>query len=163
MERLDVYDKDRNLLSYTHIRSNFPAPGEYHLIAQVCVLDGRNRLLMTRRHLSKTWAGLWEVTAGCVLSGEPSRLAAVRELQEETGLCVSEEEMKPFFQSRISDHHIDCYLVRLSESGENYSVTLQEGETIDYIWAAAQDIAQLAAEDKIVSISAQAIDHLKEL
>ena len=71
--------------------------------------------------------------------------------------------MKPFFRSRISDHHIDCYLVRLSESGENYTVTLQEGETIDYIWADEADIARLAAEDKIVSISAQAIEHLKEL
>lgn len=163
MERLDVYDKDRNLLSYTHIRSNFPAPGEYHLIAQVCVLDGQGRLLMTRRDFRKTWAGLWEVTAGCVLSGEPSRLAAVRELAEETGLCISEEEMKPFFQSRISDHHIDCYLVRLRESGENYAVTLQEGETIDYIWADKADIARLAAQNAIVSISAQAIGHLKEL
>ena len=161
MELLDVYDKDRNKLDYIHVRSVVPKEGEYHLMAQVCVLDARGRLLLTRRHPKKTWGGLWEVTAGCVLSGEESLPAAMRELAEETGLCVTEREMIPLFTRRISDHHIDCYLVRLNKSGDEVRVTMQEGETTEYIWADDADIARLREEGVIVSISMQAIEYLK--
>ncbi len=163
MELLDVYDKDRNKLNYIHVRKDFPKPGEYHLMVQVCVLDARGRLLLTRRHPAKTWGGLWEITAGCVLSGEESFPAAMRELAEETGLCVTEEEMVPLFTRRISDHHIDCYLVRLDKSGDEVRVTMQEGETTEYIWADDADIAHLREQGMIVSITQQVIDYLKSL
>ena len=29
---------------------------------------------------------------------------------------------------------MDCYLCRLSEAGEDVTVTLQEGETVDFRW-----------------------------
>ena len=161
MERLDVYDKDRNKLGYIHVRKDFPKPGEYHLMAQVCVLDACGRLLMTRRHPAKTWGGLWEVTAGCVLSGEESLPAAMRELEEETGLHVTKQEMTPLFMRSISDHHIDGYLVRLDRRGEDVTVTMQEGETTEYIWADDEDIARLMREGVMVSITQQAIGYLK--
>ena len=161
MERLDVYDKNRNFLGYTHIRGQIVKEGEYHLTVQICVLDAAGRLLMTRRHPAKTWGGLWEVTAGCVLSGEDSRFAAVRELEEETGLHITEEDLNLMCTYRMSDHHIDCYLVQLDVRGEEVTVTLQEGETIDYVWADDEIIDRLMREGSGVSITAQAIGYLK--
>ena len=91
------------------------------------------------------------------------KLPTVRDLAEETGLCVTEEEMVPLFTRRISDHHIDCYMVRLDKSGDEVRVTMQEGETTEYIWADDADIAHLQERGMIVSITQQVIDYLKSL
>ncbi|MDR3348305.1 MAG: NUDIX hydrolase [Acidaminococcales bacterium] len=52
------------------------------------VFDPKGRILMVRRGRGATCAGLWCIPCGYVEYEEDVRAAAVRELQEETGLSV---------------------------------------------------------------------------
>ncbi len=67
--------------SYTHFRN--PGVG-----AAVVVWDETGRLLLIKRGPGATRSGLWAIPAGYVDYGEDVRIAAGRELQEETGLIA---------------------------------------------------------------------------
>ena len=87
MELIDVYDSSRNptgrVIERTSVR-----PGDYRLIVHVCIFDDEGRMLIQKRADTKrSYAGLWDVTAGGqVIAGESSHRGASRELYEEMGL-----------------------------------------------------------------------------
>lgn len=56
--------------------------------AAVLVLDEQRRVLLIKRGPETFRAGLWAVPAGFVDYGEDVRVAAARELEEETGLSA---------------------------------------------------------------------------
>jgi 8-oxo-dGTP pyrophosphatase MutT (NUDIX family) len=59
--------------------------------AQVLVVDEAEHLLLQRSRDS----GLWELPAGAAEPGDSFRRTAARELHEETGLVVAEEDLHP--------------------------------------------------------------------
>lgn len=59
---------------------------EYHLVVYVWIISSDNRMILSKRQKGRTFAGSWECTGGCVLMGENSLEAAVREVKEELGL-----------------------------------------------------------------------------
>ena len=70
-----------------------PACGFVHWVnpgvgAAAVVRDAAGRVLLVRRGVGATRAGLWSVPAGFVDAGEEIRAAARRELEEETGLVA---------------------------------------------------------------------------
>ncbi len=74
-------------------RPRCPACGFIHwrnpgVGAAVVVFDDEGRLLMVRRAPGATRAGMWSIPAGFVDYGEDVRVAAARELEEETGLIA---------------------------------------------------------------------------
>lgn len=160
-ELWDLYDVNRNPLGRTHVRGEKIRPGEYHIVVQICVLDAKGRLLMTRRHPDKIDGNLWEVTAGSPLAGEDSATGALRELREETGLTVEREQMKLFYSRVGDDYFFDCYIVRLDVPGEEVELTMQEGETTDYIWADYETQEQMEKDGLLVLIAREARTHMK--
>lgn len=160
-ERWDLYDADRNLLGRTHERGWPIKPGEYHIVVQICVLDAKGRLLLTKRHPDKIDGNMWEVTAGSALAGEDSVAGALRELREETGLNVKREQIHPFFARMGEDYFFDSYLVRLDADGEDVELTMQDGETIDYIWADRETQERMEMDNQLVLIAKEARTHFK--
>ena len=73
--------------------------------AQVLVVDSADRVLFQRSRDS----GLWELPAGAAEPGDSFRTTAVRELHEETGLAVAEEELVPFASLSRADLHTLTY------------------------------------------------------
>jgi len=160
-ELFDMYDVNRNSLGHTHPRGVPIKNGEYHIVVQVCVLDARGRLLMTKRHPQKIDGNLWEVTAGSALAGEDSVTGAMRELMEETGIAVKAEQMKLLYSRAGHDFFLDSYLVRLNADGDEVSVILQEGETVDFIWADWETQERMERDGKLVLIAREARTYLK--
>ena len=160
-ELFDMYDVNRNPLGHTHPRGVPIKEGEYHIVVQVCVLDARGRLLLTRRHPQKILGDMWEVTAGSALAGEDSLSGAVRELSEETGLTVEKEKLHPLFTRTGGDYFLDCYIVRLDADGDCLALTMQEGETTEYIWADEKTQEQMEKEGLLVPITVEARTYLK--
>ena len=160
-ELWDLYDIDRNPLGRTHERGLPIRQGEYHIVVQVCVLDVYGRLLMTQRHPDKIDGSMWEVTAGSALAGEDSVTGAMRELREETGLAVEKEQLKPFFTRTGHDYFFDSYIVRLDAPGEEISLTMQEGETVDFIWADYETQERMEKDGLLVLITKEARTYLK--
>ena len=161
IELFDMYDVNRNPLGHTHQRGMPIKQGEYHIVVQVCVLDRNGRLLMTQRHPDKADGSMWEVTAGSALAGEDSLTGAMRELREETGLVVEKEQLKPLFTRTGEDYFLDSYIVRLDCEGKDVSLTMQEGETVDFIWADYETQERMEKDGLIVLIAKEARTHLK--
>lgn len=160
IELFDMYDVNRKPLGHTHPRGVPIRQGEYHIVVQVCVLDRQGRLLMTKRHPDKIDGGMWEVTAGSALAGEDSMTGALRELREETGLIVEKEQLKPLFTRIGHDYFLDSYIVRLDADGEAVNLTMQEGETVDFIWADRETQERMEADGLLVLIAKEARTYL---
>lgn len=160
-ELFDMYDVNRKPLGHTHPRGVPIKQGEYHIVVQVCVLDRQGRLLITKRHPDKIDGGMWEVTAGSALAGEDSVAGAMRELREETGLDVDREQIKPLFTRTGHDYFLDSYIVRLDADGEEISLTMQEGETVDFIWADWEMQERMEKDGELVLIAKEARTYLK--
>lgn len=137
MELWDLLDKDRNPLGVTHPRGRqYPMPPHtYHTVVSVFTVDTQNRLLLTLRAPTKgMYPNYWEFTGGSGIAGEDSLTSAHRELSEETGIIMPKEELTLLGTLREPSAFMDCYLCRLDKSGEDMTITLQEGETVDFKW-----------------------------
>ena len=129
MELNDIYDKDRNRTGRLHRRGTPWKKGEYGLVVCVWVYDGEGKLLLTRRAPEKSFAGTWENSGGAAKAGESSLEAAQRELEEETGIHVEQEELIFLGAEGKEGSYVDCYLVHKDVS--LFDLVLQEGETTD--------------------------------
>ena len=147
-ELWDVYDKDRNLTGRLHRRGDPLATGDYHLTVHVWLQHTDGRFLITKRAPNKGYAGLWECTGGSALAGDDSLTAAVREVQEETGLTVRPENGKILLDYQGWDWFTDVWLFR--QSFDLDAVVLQPGETCDYKWVTAEEILQMNEREEMV-------------
>ncbi|EJF82045.1 8-oxo-dGTP diphosphatase MutT [Bartonella doshiae] len=66
------------------------------LLVVACVLvDQDNHVLLTERPQGKSLAGLWEFPGGKVEQGETPEASLVRELEEELGIFVQQNDLLP--------------------------------------------------------------------
>jgi isopentenyldiphosphate isomerase len=114
MEMVDVLQPDGDSAGQILSRDEVHAQGLWHRTVHVWVRNAAGQLLLQQRaDLKETNPGLWDVSvAGHVSAGQTSLEAALRELEEEIGLCVLEDELQYLFtvQSEQSDqegHYID--------------------------------------------------------
>jgi len=130
MEIFDAYDKNGNALGYELIRGETIPIGVYHKIVQIYTIDEQDRILITQRHPMKHFGYYWEITAGSVLKGEDELNAAVRELEEETGIKVSKDSLT-FVKSYLGQNSIwFTYIHKINM--KNHVIQLAKDETIDY-------------------------------
>lgn len=97
MELLDIYNADKELTGKTigrHESRDVLNDGEYFLFEQAWVLNSNKEILLTKRAPTKKYAGMWEPTSGHIKSGETSFDGIKRELKEEIGLSVKNDEIK---------------------------------------------------------------------
>lgn len=61
MELWDLFDENRRFLYKQHNRQEPLAPGHYHVVVVVCVVNSKEEILVTLRHPAKeTYANCWE-------------------------------------------------------------------------------------------------------
>lgn len=93
-EYLDLYDKNRKPLNKTILRGEKIEDNEYFIVVLGILINNKNEILLTKRSETKSIApGLWECTAGSIISGESSLNAIIREIKEETGLTIKETDI----------------------------------------------------------------------
>ncbi|MGI9481488.1 MAG: 8-oxo-dGTP diphosphatase MutT [Hyphomicrobiales bacterium] len=78
------------------------------LVAACALIDPDGRVLITRRPVGKSMAGLWEFPGGKVEPGETPELALIRELAEELGIDVTAACLAPltFASHAYKDFHL---------------------------------------------------------
>ncbi len=140
----DLYDADRRPLNETHLRGDRLRRGTYHIAVGIWTVNDKNEILLTlRSHEKREWPDLWENTAGSVLSGETSRQAAVRELREETGIHVTEDELFLLGTERGRNTIGDCYIVRKNVPLRD--IVFQKGETCAARWVSVESLDDMIA------------------
>lgn len=148
MELWDVYDENRRETGKTHVRGIPLESGEYHLVADVWTVNERGEVLLTRRHPKKPYGLMWECSGGSVLAGETSLKGAVRELAEETGIHVKEEELVLIHTVRLNERFVDTYITRQSIAVEE--LTLQPEEVVDAKFVTFKELLQMWEQGIVV-------------
>ena len=156
-EMIDVYDRDRNHTGLTIPREGaFLKEGQYMLYVLALIENQDGRLLVTQRSLEKHWgAGWWEIPGGGVRAGETTLDALKREIPEEVGLVVNdEEELSPIYSyenvdlKRGDNYIVDFYHVHIDFSEDE--VRLVDGEAVDFRLCTWEDICRLNEESTVL-------------
>ena len=94
-EKLDVYDENRNKKGKIIERKEgeILSSDEYILAIQCWIINSNNEILLTKRKATKKNGNMWEPTGGLVQSGENSMDGAKRELKEEIGISVDDNDL----------------------------------------------------------------------
>ena len=104
-------------------------------------------LLQKRSQSKKLWPGLWDMTiGGHVLAGEFGEQALIREVKEELGIEVKENEIKYLVGSIssnvkgniINNHFNECYII--TKQVEINEIELQNEEVEEIKWFSKQEI-----------------------
>lgn len=165
MELWDLYDKDRKPLGRLHKRGEPLPKGTYHIVVSVLTLNLKGQILITLRDYDKNpYPALWEITAGSAIAGEDSRTAAKRELSEETGIDITDDELEfahTYVSGGGSGSIVDMYIVR-KNIGIN-KVHLQNGETVAVKWAFPEEFEKLIEEHKVTPPVARRYEIYKPL
>ncbi|MBD5152875.1 MAG: NUDIX hydrolase [Oscillibacter sp.] len=162
-ELWDARDREGNLLGFDIVRGEPMPEGVYHLVAEIFAVTTDGRVLVTKRHPDKAWGGYWEYTGGSVVKGETPLQGALRELHEETGIVVSEQDMHPVYVDarpgidRLSTIY-HSFVVFFDPAEQ--TIRLQEGETVDYELLPYEEFKRALMEDRFVEpIRQRFLDH----
>ncbi|MDR3597884.1 NUDIX domain-containing protein [Clostridium sp.] len=148
MEIWDAYKEDGTLAGCNLIRGEEIPKGLFHLVSEIIVKHKDGMYLLMQRDWKKpNFPGLYEASAGgSALKGEQAYDAAVRELKEETG--IEAKKLKLIYKG-MSKHAI-FYGYLCETDCDKDSITLQEGETISYLWMAKEDFLKFVESDKYI-------------
>lgn len=148
MELWDAYRGDGTLAGSNLVRGEAIPGGLFHLVCEIIVRHEDGSFLLMQRDLRKpNFPGLFEASAGgSALAGERPYDAAIRELKEETG--VETTELEQIYKCVSKDTIYYGYLCRTN--CEKDSITLQEGETISYLWLTKEEFFKFIESDKYV-------------
>lgn len=124
--------------------------GMYHTAVDIWTKSKDGKILLTQRHPNKEWGLKWECSGGSIIKGERSIDGARRELQEETGIKISEEKM--IFLGKTMMEEYQCimytYLVRLTD---DVKLNLQSEEVVDAKWVGISELENMK-EDIVKSV-----------
>ena len=163
MELVDLYDENRFPLGRTTPRFSRREKGTWRLITHLCIFDSRGRLLIQQRSSGKRiWPGKWDVSAaGGVSSGETTRSAAVRELEEELGISAPAQDLRSVCTVTFN-YAFDDYFI-LKRDVDLKSIRLQEEEVSAVRWATRQQVLDLVRRDAFVSYSENFLAYLFDM
>ncbi|HSW74725.1 MAG TPA: NUDIX hydrolase [Candidatus Saccharimonadales bacterium] len=111
-----------------------------------CLLQKDGKYLLVQEKLPKVY-GKWNLPAGHVDPGESTINAAVREVEEETGLVVVAD--KEIFSEAIPEREREFHIFTAHIVGGALSV--QPEEILDAQWFSLDEIYQLQKDDQLRS------------
>ena len=93
MELVDIVNKNGELIR-TQSRNDAMEENEYFKSVHIYLLrNNKDIYIQQRSEYKKENPNLWEVTGGGVISGEDTLTAAIREINEETGIEFSKTDL----------------------------------------------------------------------
>lgn len=79
-EVCDIYDIYGNRTGKTFVRGEPLSDGQYVMVVDVWIVNSKDEILIQKRSdLKKDLPGTWATHSGCVLAGESSQQACIRE------------------------------------------------------------------------------------
>jgi len=152
MERWDILDKNRNRTGKTVERGASMTQEEYHLVAQIWIVNSKNEFLISKRSPDKDmFPNLWECTGGSAVSGDDSLKTALKETKEELGIDLLPENGELFLSYRskflygaasfTAPSFTDVWVFK--QDMDINSVVYQQGETCDAMWASKEKILEM--------------------
>lgn len=137
-ELIDVLNEDGTKTGKVVTRKEVHEKGLWHRIVVIAIIDKEGHLLMQQRSkYVKTNSEKWDISAaGHVSAGQTSREAAIREIKEEVGLEIKQEELTYITtyseptrkQGDIIDNQFFDFYIVIKPKIEMESIHIQESE-----------------------------------
>lgn len=161
-EYFDLYNKNRDPLNKTKARGDKIKKNEYYIVVLAILINKNNEILLTKRSYTKPIApGLWECTAGAVMSGESSLSAVIREIKEETGLSINKTEIE-FQKSFIEFNAIfDVWLSKQDFNIKDLELDTEEVDEAQII--PISELKNFITENKVTSSLHEVLTILESL
>lgn len=120
-EKFDVLNEFGEFTGKIATREECHKKGLWHRAVYAFIIDeNKNILLQKRSSNKKLWPNMWDVSVGGhVDSGEFGRQALIREVKEELGIDIDDNDIKYLVSSTsineqgdiINRHYNECYLI----------------------------------------------------
>ena len=157
----DAYDAEGNKLGIDIYRDEPVPDGMHHIVVEIYLITKDGKMLTTQRHPNKGYPLKWEVTGGSIVKGETSKQGAIRELLEETGIEVSEDNILLAHTEVTNPSIYKCYVAIIEHKKE---IRLQEGETVDFKWVSYEEFfTMIKTEDFVCRVSDEGIRKIKKV
>ena len=148
----ELVDANENITGVTLERGTAtPIPqGMYHIAVDIWVKGKDGKILLTQRHPSKAWALKWKCSGGAIVKGESPADGALRELREETGIEITEDELKYVGKTVMEEYQciMYTYLVCLID---DVQLNLQAEEVVAAKWLEISELEDMR-EDIVNSV-----------
>lgn len=129
-ERWDIYDENGIVTGRTMVRGR-TAYGDYMLCVIVFIYNSNLQFLVQKRALTKnSYPGVWDVTSGAVLAGEQSIDAVKREVLEELGLHIRNEDVQFVGRLKRTGSLADVYFIKMDYELDKCILQKEEVEAV---------------------------------
>lgn len=151
MEIIDLYDNKKQKLNKTMIRSaGEPEEGEFKLSVHAWLLNSRGELLIQKRNENlKRNPGKWAFTGGAVDTNETSLEGAIREVKEEIGIDIKDDEIEYLLSFKREKGFVDIWLVKKDIAIDE--LVLQKEEVSEAKWVSLNELIKLAENGETVA------------
>ena len=138
MELIEWFDENNEKSLGIRERAEIHDQNLWHREISVWVMNQNNELLLQRRSpMKKTGANKFSLTAGHVGAKEKEITAAIRELSEEIGINVNEEDLILLDIYKNEQEHNNCfsytYLLKTDKKIEDMTMQEEEVSELKYI------------------------------
>ena len=148
MEIFDVVDCNRKKLNYTKKRGEALLKNEYNVGVELWIFNN-HKLLMTKRSINKSHPLEWEVPGGCSQSKESSLDTLIREIKEEIGITLKENNCIFLETALYKKQFVDIYKSNIKI--DLSTIVLQENEICDIKFFTKEEFFEMAKKGKIVA------------
>ena len=149
MELIDVYDENNNYLCSLD-RKEVHDRNLWHRHVSAWVMNHEGKVLLQQRSLSKDKnPGKWGKTGGHVDSGETEEEAIKREVYEEIGLQVNDDEVRNIevFKSTNTNEHYFTYGYIFFTNKKVDEFVLQEDEVAAVRYYSIEELEEIRRQD----------------
>ena len=135
-ELIDIYDSKNRPLNKKKMKSEAHRKGLWHRVAHVWIYNSNKEIMLQLRAKNKeVYPNLWDISvAGHIAAGERESVSAMREVEEEIGLKISENELQLLsiknvqFTTNTTINNEIIYLYLLKYDGNIKQLKIQEDE-----------------------------------
>ena len=149
-EKIDVLNELGEFTGKVATRDECHQKGLWHRAVYAFIIDKKRNVLLQKRSANKKmWPNMWDVTVGGhVDSNEFGRQALIREVKEELGIDIKDEDIKYLIGSTsinkkeniIDKHYNECYLITKEIDIEK--IDLQEEEVSEVKFFTKKEILE---------------------
>ena len=151
MELIDILDENGIKTGNTSTIKELHKSGKWHKVVGIIIYDFNKKLLMQQRALNEiSDPGKWDISAaGHVNSGETEIEAVKRELSEEIGLNLKENQIELFMSYKkevnnktVNKKHLeDIYIAQIDAESIN-EFTIQNEEVEQVKWFSINELKE---------------------
>lgn len=133
-ERWDLYDEANRPTGEELRRGERMPKGRYHRVVEAWIRTPDGRYILQKRSMNKkNYPGYWSCTAcGSAIKGETPEEAMIREMQEEMGIRLQEDEM--ILDRIITEFPAHYYIYRIEKELTESDITMDPEEVDDFIF-----------------------------